>query len=148
MLYSGGKSGAPTIRFDMEYENLISQIFQKRSVKTIVVSFELDHMEPYRFRPTNVLDPILPVELRHGTHVCHPSLVNCLHELTFLQVSRADAFGADDQLHGGIIMDLRDEWKCEEHNQGACFKHEGKHYPINRWKVKSWAAAIVCDLLH
>jgi hypothetical protein len=129
----------------MEYDNLVSQIFQKRSVKTIIVSFELDHMEPYRCRPTNVLDPILPVELRHGTQVRHLLLINHLHKLTSLQVPHADAFGADEQLHGSIIMDLREEWKCEEHSQGACFTCKGRHYPINRWKVKSWAAAIVCD---
>lgn len=40
-------------------------------------------------------------------------------------------------------MDLREEWKCDEHENGACYKKEDEHFPLNRWKVKHWAAAIV-----
>jgi hypothetical protein len=39
-------------------------------------------------------------------------------------------------------MDIREEWKCDEHDD-HCYQKDGQHFPLNRWKLKSWAAAIV-----
>jgi len=43
-------------------------------------------------------------------------------------------------------MDLREEWKCEEHDTHVCYKKDDEHFPLNRWKMKAWAAALVCWL--
>lgn len=38
-------------------------------------------------------------------------------------------------------MDLKEEWKCEDHN-GTCYRKDNKHFTLKRWKLKTWAAAI------
>jgi len=50
-------------------------------------------------------------------------------------------FDAEAQLHGGTILELKEEHQCSEHD-GICYKSGGLHYPLNRWKIKEWAAAI------
>src|SRR5271170_4242548 len=66
-----------------------------------------------------------------------------LADYIYYQVPRSSAYAADAQLHGSIILDLKEEWKCEEHDS-VCFRKDGQHFPLNRWKLKTWAAAIVC----
>lgn len=125
----GGKTNAPTVRDDQEFETIMTQLYEKRTVKSILVGFDLDLLEPFRIRSAVALDPRLAPwsgpKVRFGTHVPRP-----------------DSFSGEDQLHGAIIMDLREEWKCDEHDNGACYKKEDEHFPLNRWKVKHWAAAI------
>ena len=62
------------------------------------------------------------------------------------KVPRPDSFTGDEQLHSGIIMDLREEWKCEEHDTNVCYKKDDEHFPLNHWKMKVWATALVCWL--
>ncbi|KAF8193679.1 hypothetical protein BJ912DRAFT_1057368 [Pholiota molesta] len=130
----GGKTNAPTIRDDNEFKTILDQLYQKRTVKNILISFDVDHLEPFRICSATVLDPRLAPwstnipEIRMGT-----------------QVPRPDGFGSADQLHGSIIMDLREEWKCAEHDTGACYRKDSAHFPLNRWKTKTWAAAIAAN---
>jgi hypothetical protein len=42
-------------------------------------------------------------------------------------------------------MDIREEWKCDEHDD-QCYQKDGQHFPLNRWKLKAWAAAVVLSL--
>jgi len=56
--YSGGKSNAPTIRDDSEYSTLVEQLYRtKKSVTAVLVTFDMDQMEPYRVRASGVIDP-------------------------------------------------------------------------------------------
>jgi len=128
----GGKMNAPTVRDDAEFKNVIDQLrVAKKGIVSIIVSFDMEHMEPYRSRAANVIDPRLPGwssgDLRLGT-----------------SIPRTDLYSADAQLHGSIIVDLKEEWKCEEH-EGTCYRNENGHFPVNRWKLKKWAAAIAAN---
>ena len=148
----GGKANAPSIRDDLEFQNAIDQLQQSwRTVTAVFISFDLDQMEPYRSRAA-VIDPRISgwsgLELHHGTHVCIDFIKECLTCNLLLQVPRPDLFDNDAQLHGGHIMDIKEEWKCEEHD-GTCYHkdkacQDGPHFVVNWWRLKGWASTIVC----
>jgi hypothetical protein len=69
--------------------------------------------------------------------------------LIFLQVPRVGGFSEVEQLHGEIILQLKQKWVCEKHQgehgqAGACYiDSAGNHIGLNNRKLKIWASAIV-----
>jgi hypothetical protein len=66
----------PTVCDDVEFKNIVDQLRStKKSVVSILVSFNMEHMEPYCSRALSVIDPRLPGwstgELRHRTNVSY-----------------------------------------------------------------------------
>ena len=45
------------------------------------------------------------------------------------------------------MIDIHEKWKCENYDN-YCYQKDKQHFPLNRWKLKMWAAAIVCSELH
>ncbi|KAI0260989.1 hypothetical protein BGY98DRAFT_75869 [Russula aff. rugulosa BPL654] len=124
----GGKTNAPTIRDNAEYATVIDQLRStRRTMTAILVAIDMDQMEPYRVRVSSAIDP---------------RVANWSGESSFgTQVPRSDRYSSEAQLHGSVIMDIREEWKCEEHDD-FCYQKDGQHFPLNRWKLKAWAAAV------
>jgi len=73
--------------------------------------------------------------------------------LTHLQVPRIGLFSEEAQLHGAIIVSLKQKWPCDLHqgengDSGFCFVGpDGSHIGLNHRKLKIWAAAIVRSVL-
>ncbi|KZP18181.1 hypothetical protein FIBSPDRAFT_1028306 [Athelia psychrophila] len=128
----GGKTNAPTIRDNSDFSTILDQLSRtKKAVNTLLVNFDMEYMEPFRSHSASaVIDPRLANFSPAGEMQNGPG------------IPRVDAYSDEAQLHGSIIVDIREEWKCEEHD-GTCYRKDGSHYPANRWKLKSWAAAIV-----
>ena len=68
------------------------------------------------------------------------------------QVPRAELFGEESQLLGGIILQLKQRWPCQQHlgehgEPGLCYiTPAGEHVGLNMRKLKIWASAIVRTL--
>jgi hypothetical protein len=77
---SGGKSNALTVRDDAEFRTIIDQLqATKKTVVSVLVSFDMEHMEPYHSRVGNAIDPCLPGwsagEMRPSTHVSYSIVI-------------------------------------------------------------------------
>ncbi|KAF8834082.1 hypothetical protein BDN67DRAFT_1016881 [Paxillus ammoniavirescens] len=129
---SGGKAGASTIENDHDFSVALAALLKKTKVTSVQVEFDVEAMDGYWIRKR----PLLQVdhdedELSHGT-----------------KVPRTEAFSAESQLHGAIIMQLKRKWTCEKHQgehgeAGYCYINPtGEHVGLNHRKLKSWAAAI------
>ncbi len=61
------------VRDNNEYQSILDLLYQKRQVNAVLISFDIDLLEPFRIRTAGVIDPRLPswsgAELRFGTHV-------------------------------------------------------------------------------
>ena len=58
LLISGRKTNVPTICGNVEYATLIEQLHSmKQSVTSVLVAFDMDHMEPYRVHACSAMDP-------------------------------------------------------------------------------------------
>ncbi|KAF8835086.1 hypothetical protein BDN67DRAFT_992531 [Paxillus ammoniavirescens] len=127
---SGGKNGASTIENDHDFE-VARRALLKKKKDSCVVSIEFD---------VNTMDgkPILQVdqsneheELMYGT-----------------RVPRVDAFSEEAQIHGAVILQLKQKWACKKHlgehgDVSHCYiSLTGEHLGLNNWKLKMWAAAI------
>jgi len=71
--FSGGKTNAPTVWDNQEFDTILAQLYDKRTIKAILIGFNMDHLEPFHVRSAGILDPRLAPwsgpELRFGTHV-------------------------------------------------------------------------------
>lgn len=65
---------------------------------------------------------------------------------------RLDGYGETEQLHGAIVLQLKQKWACEKHQgehgePGACYVDSaGNHLGLNNRKLKIWASAIVSSI--
>ncbi|KAJ6473089.1 hypothetical protein C8R45DRAFT_835651 [Mycena sanguinolenta] len=136
---SGGKSGAPIIDTDAEFE-VVRASLRKKNAPAVVVEYNLDDMDGYRVTKKRVSFRFSAVpqegdedpELVHGT-----------------KVPRVEDFSAKEQLHGEMILKLKTKWPCEKHagengDLGHCWIDVGgNHVGLNMRKLKIWASAIV-----
>lgn len=65
-----------------------------------------------------------------------------------------DGYGETEQLHGAIVLQLKQKWACEKHQgehgePGACYVDSaGNHLGLNNHKLKIWASAISSSIQH
>lgn len=132
---SGGKSAAATIETDAEYELLRAQLLaSKRNAKdiTVFVSFDTDEMDAFRRLPKRTV-AINPIESAVGLGTKVPRLAN---------------MDTVSQLHGDIILKLKDTHPCEKHRgehgePGYCYiAPDGSHVGLNNRRFAIWAAAM------
>ncbi|KJA18810.1 hypothetical protein HYPSUDRAFT_118568, partial [Hypholoma sublateritium FD-334 SS-4] len=131
---SGGKSGAPSIQTDGDFDIALAALLQKSNKGKVQVSVEidLDHMDGYRITPTvSIHEASTDEELVYGT-----------------RVPKVQDFSEDVQLHGQFIVEIKKRWPCQthqsEHGQaGHCYiPPHGEHVRLNPYRFKLWAAAI------
>ncbi|TFY76970.1 hypothetical protein EWM64_g7043 [Hericium alpestre] len=132
---NGGKASALTIENDRDFVLALSTLMQKnRCTCAVSVEFDTDGMDGYRIRKLQV--PVLAddsgfAELAYGTRVLN-----------------VDHFSNDAQLHGPIILELKQKWVCQQHlgehgEPGHCYiTPNGDHIGLNARRLKFWAAAI------
>ncbi|KII87546.1 hypothetical protein PLICRDRAFT_163749 [Plicaturopsis crispa FD-325 SS-3] len=132
---SGGKAGASTIDNDHDFAVALAAISKKnKQTCQVGVEFDVDTMEGFRIRKR--------VSFRFSPWVKMLSIV--FQPL----VPRLDTFSEAEQLHGAIIVQLKQKWMCQRHEgehgePGHCFiDAAGEHLGLNNRKLKLWAAAI------
>ncbi|KAG2131759.1 hypothetical protein DEU56DRAFT_914323 [Suillus clintonianus] len=133
---SGGKTGALTIENDHDFDVARTALLKKKKDSCVVnVEFDVDTMDGFRIRKR---------ALPHGDTVTRQD-----EELLYgTKVPRVDSFSEESQIHGAIIMQLKNKWSCEKHlgehgEPGHCYiASTGEHLGLNSRKLKLWAAAI------
>ncbi|KDR67216.1 hypothetical protein GALMADRAFT_80029 [Galerina marginata CBS 339.88] len=133
----GGKTGAMTINSDCDYSVMINALLKKNKNSCQVgIEFDIDTMDGFRIKKRVSPLPTTEgqdddVELLYGT-----------------KVPRVEGYSAQEQLHGEIIVQLKQKWVCEKHQgehgePGACYVDSaGNHLGLNNRKLKIWASAI------
>ncbi|KAI9059855.1 hypothetical protein FKP32DRAFT_1578952 [Trametes sanguinea] len=133
---NGGKAGAASVETDRDFAVTVDALLRKNK-RTCMVSAEIDvdTMEGFRIRtraPISALqDPTQDEELLYGTRVPHVEL-----------------FSDTAQLHGAIIIQLKQRWTCQQHlgehgEPGYCYiTPGGEHVGLNTRKLRIWASAI------
>ncbi|GBE83748.1 predicted protein [Sparassis crispa] len=132
---SGGKTRAPTIENDHQFKVALGALLKKKGACQVGMKFNTDQMDGYRIQKlVPLVNPDLNAaedELLYGTKVPH-----------------IESFSAQSQLHGAIIMQLKDKWSCQQHSgehgeSGYCYvTPNAEHIGMNTRKLKSWASAI------
>ncbi|KAG2130852.1 hypothetical protein DEU56DRAFT_814656 [Suillus clintonianus] len=133
---SGGRTNASTVEKDRDFEVSVENLLKKKKGSCVVhVEFDTDTLDGYRIRKRlfsqTETSQDQEDELLYGTRVPH-----------------VDNFSEAAQLHGSIIVQLKQKWTCEKHQgehgeQGYCYvTPAGEHIGLNMRKLKMWAAAI------
>ncbi|TFK80000.1 hypothetical protein K466DRAFT_504633 [Polyporus arcularius HHB13444] len=133
---SGGKSDAPTIDNDHDFEVTRTEIMKRNKTSTKVnIEFDLDGMEGYRVRK-RVMSP--------SSARAHKLILSGIRS----RGPRLDLFSEEEQLDGTMILQLKAKWPCARHQgehgePGHCYVDaSGEHLGLNSRKLKLWAAAI------
>ncbi|KAI8996315.1 hypothetical protein BD414DRAFT_408305, partial [Trametes punicea] len=133
---NGGKAGAASVETDRDFAVTLEALLRKNK-RSCMVSAELDVdvMEGFRIRMrtpiTAVQDSTQDEELLYGTGVPH-----------------VEQFSETAQLHGAIIIQLKQRWMCQQHlgehgEPGYCYiTSGGEHVGLNTRRLRVWASAI------
>ncbi|GBE84982.1 hypothetical protein SCP_0701660 [Sparassis crispa] len=128
----GSKATAPTIETDDEFKMTLTALLKHKNC-SVSVKFNVTMMDQFRHHK-HVIDldsEAADNELMHGMKV------PCL-----------DQFSDEMQLHGDIILELKQKWARQEHrgehgNPGHCYVDPtSQHLRLNNLKLKTWARAI------
>ncbi|KAF9463063.1 hypothetical protein BDZ94DRAFT_1309169 [Collybia nuda] len=132
---AGGKTGAPNIETDHDFNITVGMLLLKTQVQQVSVEFDLTKMDGYQIQqPSPVNDLQVQAneeELLYGT-----------------KVPRSELFSSDAQIHGKIILELKGRWPCMQHqgehgDVGYCYvSKNAEHLRLNSRRLKIWAAAI------
>ncbi|KAI0697791.1 hypothetical protein BC835DRAFT_1337223, partial [Cytidiella melzeri] len=130
----GGKSGATQVDTDHNWEVERMSILANQGKTEILVEYDLSSMDGYR--------PDGPSSFNAASN-SHSEL---LHGA---QVPQTSMFTPEEQLHGAIVLQIKQRWTCNTHmgesgGPGLCYVMPvtGEHFGLNNMKLKQWAAAI------
>ncbi|KAJ8585723.1 hypothetical protein M405DRAFT_910709 [Rhizopogon salebrosus TDB-379] len=133
---SGGKTGALTIENNHDFDIARAALLKKKKDTCVVnVEFDVDTMDGFRIRKRAL--PHADAAIRQDDELLYGT-----------KVPRIDSFSQESQIHGAIIMQLKQKWPCEKHlgehgEPGYCYiSVTGEHLGLNIHKLKLWAAAI------
>ncbi|KAL6303947.1 hypothetical protein BKA93DRAFT_734171, partial [Sparassis latifolia] len=131
----GGKTSAASIENDRDFSITLETLLHKNKKScTVSVELDLDSMEGFCTRKRAAVamqDAVNDDELLYGT-----------------KVPRAEGFSEESQLDGGIILQLKQRWPCQQHlgehdEPGYCYiAPSGEHIGLNMHKLRIWASAI------
>ncbi|KAG1751308.1 uncharacterized protein EDB91DRAFT_1078121 [Suillus paluster] len=121
----GGKAGALTIENDHNFDVAHTALLKKKDTCVVNVEFEIDTMNEFRIQkqalPQSEAITHQDEELPYGTKVPH-----------------IESFSEESQIHGTIIMQLKQKWSCKKHlskhgEPGNCYATADatKHKPPN-----------------
>ncbi|KAF7331364.1 hypothetical protein MKEN_00014200 [Mycena kentingensis (nom. inval.)] len=131
----GGKKNAPLIRDESSWlavrGQLVAVLGRSKNLSTIQAIFDLAAMDPFKFqnRAHSVERADNHLELTFGTMV--PNMANV---------------SADAAALGAKVQEILAKHACLE-DRGSCFiMEDGRHIPLNRFRVRPWAEACLISL--
>ncbi|KAF8056089.1 hypothetical protein FPV67DRAFT_1432500 [Lyophyllum atratum] len=136
---AGGKTGAPTISTDDDFNTVVVELLakdkKKKSLTHVSVEFDVDKMEGFRIKQPAPWDEANTAageeELAYGT-----------------RVPQVGMFSEASQINGNFILMLKQKWKCDKHlgehgEPGFCYTTpDHGHLPLNHLRFRTWAAAM------